>query len=133
LGGKLPRMTKETEARWVERIREWRASGLSAKNFAMSKGYKASTLGWAASQLRRVTELPAPMSPSSGEAHGRGRAERQTASSSKAPRFLPVRTRAAETAVAEMVIEIGAARVHVHRGFDASLLGEVVRALGGRS
>jgi hypothetical protein len=97
----------------------------------MSKGYKASTLCWAASQLRRATELPAPTSPSSGEAHGRGLAERKTPSSSKAPRFLPVRTRAAEMGVAEMVIEIGAARVHVLRGFDASLLGEVVRALGG--
>lgn len=97
----------------------------------MTRGYKASTLSWVASQLRRSTELLAPTSPSSGETHGRGRAERRTPSSSKAPRFLPVRTRAAETAVAEMVIEIGAVRVRVLRGFDASLLGEVVRALGG--
>ena len=96
----------------------------------MSQGYKASTLGWAASQLRRATELPAPTSASSREAHGRGRVERQTPSSSKGPRFLPVRTRGAERAAAEMVIEIGAAPVRVFRGFDASLLGEVVRALG---
>jgi hypothetical protein len=43
-------MTKETEVRWVERIREWRASGLSAEAFAMTRGYKASTLCWAASR-----------------------------------------------------------------------------------
>lgn len=128
-------MTKETEAKWVERIREWRASGLSAENFARTKGYKASTLCWAASQVRRSAELAAPTSPRSGEAQGGGRAERQTPSSSKAPapRFLPVRPRAAEMTVAEMVVEIGAARVRVLRGFDASLLGEVVRALGGSS
>jgi hypothetical protein len=30
-----------------------------------------------------------------------------------------------------MVVEVGAARIRVLRGFDASLLGEVVRALGG--
>jgi hypothetical protein len=126
-------MTKETEAKWVERIREWRASGLSAENFARTKGYKASTLCWAASQLRRAAEVAAPTSPRSGEAQGGGLAEQQTPSSSKAPRFLPVRPRAAEMTVAEMVVEIGAARVRLLRGLDASLLGDVVRALGGTS
>lgn len=124
-------MTKETEARWVERIREWRASGLSAKDFAMAKGYKASTLSWAASLLQRASESSPPTVPVAGEVHPRARAERRRPSSSKTPRFLPVHTRAAGPAVAEMVIEIGAVRVRVGRGFDASLLGEVVRALGG--
>lgn len=129
--GKLPGMTKETEAKWVERIREWRASGLSAKDFAATKGCRASTLFWAASQLRHATKSPALTAPGAGEVHARARAEGRTPSSSEPPRFLPVRTRAAETAVAEMVVEVGAARVRVLRGFDASLLGEVVRALGG--
>lgn len=126
-------MTKETEARWVERIREWRASGLSAKEFAMAKGYKASTLCWAASLLQqRTSESALPTVPVAGEVPSRARTERRRPSSSKTPRFLPVHTRAAgPSAVAEMVIEIGAARVRVVRGFDASLLGEVVRALGG--
>jgi hypothetical protein len=30
-----------------------------------------------------------------------------------------------------MVIEVGGVRIRVLRGFDVSLLGEVVRALGG--
>lgn len=47
------------------------------------------------------------------------------------PRFLPVRTRPAWAAAAEMIVEVGAARIRVARGFDVSLLGEVVRALGG--
>jgi hypothetical protein len=124
-------MRKETEARWVERIREWRASGLSAEEFALGKGYTASTLCWAASLLRRKSESAAPTTPVAAEVHSRGGAERRTPSSGKAPRFLPVRTRAVVPAVAEVVIEIGAARVRVCRGFDASLLGEVVRALCG--
>jgi hypothetical protein len=76
-------MTKETGAKWVERIRDWRASSLSATEFAKDKGYKASTLSWALVLVRTH----------------------------------PV----CETAVAEMVVEIGAVRVRVLRGFDASL------------
>ena len=101
-------MTKETEAKWVERIREWRASGLSAKDFAVTQGCKASTLCWAASQLRRATKSPALTAPGAGEVHARARAERRTPSSSEPPRFLPVRTRVAETAVAEMVVALDA-------------------------
>jgi hypothetical protein len=52
-------------------------------------------------------------------------------SPSEPPRFLPLRTRAAGTAATEMVIEVGGARIRVLRGFDMSLLGEVVRALVG--
>jgi hypothetical protein len=129
-GGKLSRMTKETEAKWVERIREWRASGLSAEDFAPSKGCKASTLRWASSLLRRAAKSPVPSMPSSAESHSGARPERRTRSSGEAPRFLPVRTRPRTEAV-EMVVEIGAARIRVLRGFDVTLLSEVVRALGG--
>jgi len=87
----------------------------------MTRGYKASTLCWAASQQRRATELRAATGPVAVEVHSRGRAERRTPSSGKTPRFLPVRTRAVGPAVAEIVIEIGAARVRVLRGFDACL------------
>jgi hypothetical protein len=30
-------MTKETEAKWAERVREWRASGLSAEDFSATR------------------------------------------------------------------------------------------------
>jgi hypothetical protein len=76
--GKLPGMTKETEAKWVERIREWRASGLSAKEFAATRGCEASTLSWAASQLRGATKWPALTARGAGEVHARARAERRT-------------------------------------------------------
>jgi hypothetical protein len=122
-------MTKETEAKWVERVREWRASGLSAEEFAASRGFKASTLSWAASLLRRAT----PAGRREPEPQPRVRAKRKVASRSRAPRFLPVRTRPTAATTTEMVIEIGAVRVHVSRGFDVSLLGDVVRVLGGAS
>jgi hypothetical protein len=125
-------MTKATEAKWVERIREWRSSGLSAEEFATSQGYRASTLRWAASALRDAAQSPTPPPSSSAEVaetRTRARPERRR-STGAAPRFLPVRSRPTAEAV-EMVVEIGAARVRVFRGFDASLLGEVVRALGG--
>jgi hypothetical protein len=34
-------------------------------------------------------------------------------------------------AASEVVVEVGSARIRVARGFDVSLLGEVVRALEG--
>ena len=52
------------------------------------------------------------------------RAERDTA-------VLAGRARPTVTAAVEMIVEIGAARIRVSRGFDTSLFGEVVRALGG--
>ena len=122
-------MTKETEAKWVERVQEWRASGLSAEEFAKSKAYKASTLSWAASLLRgAAASSPAP---SSEQAPSRPRNRRRRAAPSATPRFLPVRARRTVTAAAEIIVEIGAARIRVSRGFDTSLFGEVVRALGG--
>jgi len=123
-------MTKEAEAKWVERIREWRASWLSAEDFATSEGCKASTLHWASSLLRRAAKSPSPTTPSSTESCARARPERRTRSSGEAPLFLPLRTRPRAEAV-EMVVEIGAARIRVLRGFDALMLSDVVRALGG--
>jgi hypothetical protein len=123
-------MTKETEAKWAERVREWRASGLPAEEFAASRGFKASTLCWAASLLRHAASPTTPAESAEPEPQPRAKRTRVPASRSKAPRFLPVRMRAPETA-SEMVVEIGPVRIRVARGFDVSLLGEVVRALGG--
>jgi hypothetical protein len=34
----------ETQEKWVERIREWRASGQTAREYAQGRGFEASTL-----------------------------------------------------------------------------------------
>jgi transposase len=131
LGGNLPRMTKETEARWTERVQEWRASGLSAEEFAANKGFKASSLHWASSQLRGAVAQAPVLEPSAAKRRRAARGSGGAALIAEAPRFLPVRSRTARTPSGDMVVEVGSARIRVSRGFDASLLGDVVRALGG--
>ena len=126
-------MTKHTRAKWAERIREWRTSGLSAEDFAAGKGYEGASLRWAVSQIqpemssRSMTEPAArPKAP-----RRRGAIAKSAVAPAQAPRFLPVRMRRAEPPVAEMIVEVGGARIRVSRGVDVALLGDVVRALQG--
>ena len=120
-------MTEGTRAKWSERIREWQRSGLSAEGFTAGKGYAAASLRWAASRLgpekpTRLTPARLPKAPR--------RAAESLVPPPGAPRFVPVRMRRAEP-VAEMVVEVGSARIRVTRGVDITLLGDVVRALQG--
>jgi hypothetical protein len=96
--------TAETAAIWSERVRGWRASGLTATAYADGKGFAGSTLRFWANRLKS-----APVT--------------------SAPRVVQLVARRAEPE-AEVVIEIGAARVRVRRGFDRALLAEVLGALG---
>jgi hypothetical protein len=96
----------DTEKRWSERVREWKASGRTAKDFAEGREFKASTLVYWASCLRR----------SRREAKPRVRIVRV------------VRTPAPTED--SIVVTVGAARVAVRAGFDGALLRQVVRALG---
>ena len=43
----------DTETKWTERVRAWRASGRTAREFAEGQEFKPSTLTYWASQLRR--------------------------------------------------------------------------------
>jgi hypothetical protein len=124
-------MTKETETKWAERIREWRASGLSAEEFATSKEYRASTLQWMASQLRDAAAAPEGPTAKAGRTRSRPSVRRRAPARSGTPRFLPMRLRNAPLVMGAMVVEIGGAQVRVSRGFDAMLLADVVRALVG--
>jgi transposase len=127
-------MTKHTRAKWEERIREWRASGLSAEEFAAGKDYEPASLRWSASQLRPERQSGASTGSLSGpkESRRRRHAESSPALPSEAPRFLPVRLRRhPDQALAEMIVEVGDARIRVSRGVDIALLGDVVRALQG--
>lgn len=96
-----PVSSADTEAIWSERVREWRAGGLSATAFCKGKGFAASTLRYWASrlattappQLVRLVPKPSPPAP--------------------------------------LVVEVGHARIAVSSGFDPALLAAVVGALGG--
>lgn len=113
-------MTKRTREQWAERVRQWRASGKSAEDFTADKNYAASSLRWAAAQVKAEQ---APTTP----------ARTSSAPAPRAPRFVRVRTRRSKptTAEAEVVVEIGGAKIRVTRGADVALVGDVVRALQG--
>ncbi len=101
----------ETEAKWSERVREWKASGRTAKEYAEGREFKASTLVYWASCLRTGIG-------------GAPRAKREPRV--RMVRVVPSTVRVDDT----IVVAIGAARVVVRAGFDAALLRQVVRALG---
>jgi hypothetical protein len=106
----------ETERKWTERVRAWRASGQGAREFAEGQEFKASTLTYWASQLRRSARA---------EGVDAGR---------RAPDVRMVRVVGkAAAALCEGTVEVavGTARIVVRPGFDRGLLREVVEALGG--
>lgn len=110
----------ETEAKWVERLREWQDSGQTAEEFAAGKPYKPSTLKWWRTQLQRREKA-------GGATRGRARA---------IPMARVVR-RAGPLAQATnavggdgMVVEISGARIRVARDCDMELLAKLVRTLG---
>ena len=102
----------ETETKWSERVREWKSSGRTAKEFAEGSDFKPSTLVYWASCLR------------TGNGVGRPRAKKRE------PHVRMVRVVPAATGVADAIeIAVGAARVAVRPGFDPVLLRQVVTAL----
>jgi hypothetical protein len=120
----------ETETKWWERVKEWKASGQTAKAFAQGRDFKPSTLTYWAYRVRQIAERPAWL------------ATKEPATSAtpqvRMVRVRPTRMRRASPtqgteagASATVVIAIGAARVEVRSGFDRVLLAQVVEALGG--
>jgi hypothetical protein len=108
----------ETESKWAERVKEWRASGQSAPEYARGREFKESTLRWWASRLDRgATRTPVAGKP-------------RTASP---VRMAHVVRAAAKPARASLTVRVGAAQVEVGAGFDRALLRELIEALGGAS
>jgi transposase len=95
-----------TRIEWASRVRRWRRSGLTAREFAEREGYNARTLSWWASALRDETSGPA--------------------------KFIDVTAAVASAlppldfVVRETVV------IRVRPGFDAALLRDVVAALEAR-
>lgn len=105
-------------AQWQERVDAWKASGQSADAFATGKGFSGKTLRWWSCELgRRRREQKAP-SPTRADAPKIARVVRTSRSRS-------------EQQDDSLHVEVGHARIVVRRGFDASLLHDVVHALGG--
>ena len=125
----------ETESKWAARVAAWRASGQTAPAFCAGKDFKPGGLRYWASQLRKGKDA----APTKDERVARGpQAAPLPAAAKEAAPLEPVRlarvvraappTPAPETAI---VIEVGAARLAVRRGFDREVLRAVVEVLGG--
>ncbi|MBX3210565.1 MAG: hypothetical protein KF850_00880 [Labilithrix sp.] len=107
-----------TATKWAERVREWRASGKTADEFAVGFEFQASTLRYWASRLKTdAMQSPSPML---------ARVIRERPSSTPQAAM----TRATQ---AELAISVGGTHILVRRGFDTELLREVVAALGSAS
>lgn len=114
----IARMTETTRQKWRDRVREWRASGRTAAEFAEGKGYEASTLRWWSARLARaegprIVPLVARVAVAGAGITGIVRRS----------------TPASDVDGQELVVEVGGARLRVTRSFDDALLGRVVRAL----
>jgi len=104
-----------TEAKWTARVEAWRASGQSVAEFCEGKEYAANTLRYWSSLLRRRLAGTESVSMRAGEV--------------RIARV--VRTGAETGSETPIVVELGGARVHVRRGFDAEVLRQVMGILGG--
>lgn len=92
-----------TEDLWRSRVAAWHHSGLDPDAFCADQPFAPSTLlGWS----RRL--------------------RRQAAAT-----FIEVRPRVVDPPRPELVVEVGATRIRVAKGFDPALLNAVVAALGG--
>ncbi len=109
----------ETETKWTERVKEWKASGKTVAQFAEGREFQGSTLRYWACILRR------------GAPSERRSASVSAASLSKIQMAKVVTSSTGKTSTIE--VAVGAARVQVRAGFDGTLLRQVVEALGGRS
>jgi transposase len=102
-----------TQAKWVERVRGWKTSGLSATDYARGRGFAAATLAWWSSRIR-VAGLCGEVATST--------------SSSQVRMARVVRAAAPSSSIN---VRVGGANLEVRAGFDPALLREVVEALGG--
>ncbi len=125
---------------WKRRLAEWRASGLTAAEFAAGREYAASTLTWWSWRLGRAggsdtAEAPVRSAPvASGPPAPAPRLPRTPAPSGGAAgelRWARVIRTPALTEV-PIVLEHASVRVIVHRGFERATLLDVLDALDAR-
>lgn len=105
---------------WSKRVKLWKDSGKSAEEFAVMRGWKATTLKWWSSELqRRKSRIESVQLVPVSVVDEVRRAEQ------KHPAILRVDD-GASTGIA---VELRGARIRVERGFDAELFRQVVDAL----
>ncbi len=101
----------DNQRTWIDRVREWRASGMTAPEFAAGRGFAPSTLRyWASLRRHELATTPPP------------RALRRV-------RMARVEV-APSISASPLVVEVAGARIEIQAGFDRALLRDVVAALG---
>lgn len=100
---------------WLARVEEWRRSGLTSREFSKGKTFTSRALLWWSSELNRRAR----------EADG---VNQENTTHGLTTQFARVVATPASQA-ADLRVRVGRAEVLVQRGFDQTLLVEVVRAL----
>jgi len=111
-----------TRAKWAGRVGAWQASGTSASSFAEGKGFAGSTLRWWEGKLRRASKGPSHVAMARVVRTSPREPASQRASRGRASAGAPSAT---------VAIEVDGVQIAVRLGFDAELLRQVVKALGG--
>jgi transposase len=122
-------MPRASRVEWEKRVRRWKDSGLSAKEYAAETGLNATTLAnwhWKLSQSSAAAmddDVEVASSPMQSMAQA-------AASATSAARFVELRTSPADeqSAPLELVMSRGL-RVRVPAGFDEATLMRLVRAV----
>ncbi len=100
-------------AEWSDRVRRWRRSRLTAREFAARAGLNAGTLMYWASRLKREAATPT-----------------QAASSEPEPLRLPLVELRATVGADDFELELGAGRrLRIPAGFDAAALERLLGVL----
>ncbi len=105
-------------AEWARRVASWRRSGLSAEEFANGRDYRAKTLAWWSSELRRRERSRRARDETGARARGAGEVRL-------------ARVHVVEPAGGRLVVRVADVDVVVEPGFDGRLLTDVVRVLKG--
>ncbi|OGQ80198.1 MAG: hypothetical protein A2289_13345 [Deltaproteobacteria bacterium RIFOXYA12_FULL_58_15] len=125
-------MQRASAADWTKRVERWKDSGLTAKEFAAEMGFKASTLTYWSSKLRRAAG-------SNGNAQSRVNFAKRWAESpargssappASAPKLveLPVAQVVSLAPMLELVLQ-GDVRVRVPADFDEQTLVRLMRVV----
>ncbi len=107
----------DTRAKWERRVARWKASGLTAAEFAAGRGYSPATLKWWSSRLG-----PRGLPDAVGSAVPLARV---------VVRDEPAAV--AETAETPVVLELEQLRIAVRRGFDPEVLRQVLMVARGET
>jgi hypothetical protein len=114
-------------ATWMQRVAEWRATGLSSPAFCKGRGYSASGLRYWASRLELEGEPPAAATvPLARVLRRRGRPP------GGGPAGIRGEGAASAVSAAALVVECGRWRVVVRPGCDRATLGAVLDEVSAR-